>query len=88
MRGALVGPRVTRRVAPLLQPNETRASVAPVESAAVAVPNWAALAYRTYEALAARVRAPAVEPAGISTSTARMRLQSEMSYHGGRKVSF
>jgi hypothetical protein len=37
---------------------------------------------------AARVRASAVEPAGISTSTARMRLHSEMSYHGGRKVSF
>jgi hypothetical protein len=61
-RGALVAPCVTRRVAPLLQPNETRASVAAVESAAVAVPSRAALVFWTHEALAAGVRASAVEP--------------------------
>lgn len=83
VRGAPVGPCVTSRVAPLLQPNETRASVAAVESAAVAVPSRAALAQWTHEALAAGVRASAVEPTGIPAATRRMRLQSKKSYHGG-----
>jgi hypothetical protein len=56
---------VTRRVALLLRPNEVRASVAAVDSAVDAVPGRPAFAYRTHAALAAGVRASAVEPTAM-----------------------